>query len=205
MDYRTVFEPQTASITEKKSEFIASLVHCESEDEAVAHIDDVRSRNRKARHNCYAYILRQGSTSRYSDDAEPQGTAGIPILEVLKKEELYDVCVVVTRYFGGILLGTGGLARAYSGAAALCCRNADIVTMRMANIMEFECDYSLYGSISRITEKPYIKTVAADFSDNVSMKLCVAAEYVNDLEKELVELSNGRIYVNVGQEQYERF
>ena len=118
MGYKTVSGESESSFAEKKSEFIGHLLHTVNEEEAIAFIERIRAENRKAKHNVYAYILRDGNTSRYSDDAEPQGTAGVPVLEVLRKEGLTDVCCVVTRYFGGILLGTGGLARAYTQAVS---------------------------------------------------------------------------------------
>ena len=108
-DYDTVGGYAEASFIEKKSEFIGYITHAESDEEAVAFINEIRGRHRKATHNVYAYILRNGSITRYSDDGEPQGTAGVPVFEVLRKEGLTDVCCVVTRYFGGILLGGGGL------------------------------------------------------------------------------------------------
>ncbi|MDE6746466.1 MAG: YigZ family protein, partial [Oscillospiraceae bacterium] len=118
-DYSTVRGSADASFTEKKSEFIGHIRHVETEEEAVDFINEIRASHRKAKHNVYAYILREGNTSRYSDDSEPQGTAGVPVLEVLRKEGLTDVCCVVTRYFGGILLGGGGLVRAYSHSAKI--------------------------------------------------------------------------------------
>ena len=119
MGYRTIAQAVTASFIEKKSEFIATLVPVQTADAAIACIEEVRKANRKARHNVYAYILRENHMTRYSDDGEPQGTAGVPVLNVLQKQNLTDVCCVVTRYFGGILLGGGGLVRAYSHSAAL--------------------------------------------------------------------------------------
>ena len=107
MGYRTIAQAVTASFIEKKSEFIATLVPVQTADAAIACIEEVRKANRKARHNVYAYILRENHMTRYSDDGEPQGTAGVPVLNVLQKQNLTDVCCVVTRYFGGILLGGG--------------------------------------------------------------------------------------------------
>ena len=106
--YSTINGRAEASFTERRSEFIGYIAHVETNDEAVDFIGEIRAMHRKATHNVYAYILRDGCTSRYSDDGEPQGTAGVPVLDVLMKEGLTDVCCVVTRYFGGILLGGGG-------------------------------------------------------------------------------------------------
>ena len=112
MGYTTIYEEAQASFTEKKSEFIGHIAPVSTADEAVAFINRIKAENRKARHNVYAYVLREGNVSRYSDDGEPQGTGGVPVLDVINKSGLTDVCVVVTRYFGGILLGASGLTRA---------------------------------------------------------------------------------------------
>ncbi len=135
MSYKTVKAFASASFIEKKSEFIGYISPVRTNDEAVAFINSIKAENRKARHNVYAYILRDSNITRYSDDGEPQGTGGVPVLEVLQKEGLYDVCVVVTRYFGGILLGTGGLTRAYSKGCKLAIEAAQIMQMHKANTL----------------------------------------------------------------------
>ena len=193
MGYKTVSGESKASFTEKKSEFIGHLIHVQSEDEAVAFIDRIRSENRKAKHNVYAYILREGNTSRYSDDSEPQGTAGVPVLEVLRKEGLTDVCCVVTRYFGGILLGTGGLARAYTQAAKLAVGEARIKDMHRCREISFDCEYGLYGSVVNILPKFGTKTLSSDFTDSVSIRLLCREEETDAFMSELTELSNGKI------------
>ena len=114
MNYLTVYQNAEASFIEKRSEFIGYIAPVSTNEEAVNFINSIRSKHRKAKHNVYAYILRQDNISRYSDDGEPQGTAGVPVLDVLQKRGLTDVCIVVTRYFGGILLGGGGLAVSYT-------------------------------------------------------------------------------------------
>ena len=128
-DYSTVRGFAEASFTEKRSEFIGYIKHTETADEAVDFINEIRAKHRKATHNVYAYIVREGNTSGYSDDGEPQGTAGTPVLSVLQKEGLTDVCCVVTRYFGGILLGGGGLVRAYSHSAKIAADAAERLIM----------------------------------------------------------------------------
>ena len=126
--YRTVAAPAQDEFTEKKSRFIGFIAPVTTEQEAAEFVEEIRARHREARHHCYAYLLRQGNLSRFSDDGEPSGTAGRPILEVLQREELTDVCVVVVRYFGGILLGTGGLARAYPQVCNLAVAAAEILS-----------------------------------------------------------------------------
>ena len=129
-DYRTIHGTATGEYEEKKSRFIAALSFADSEEAAVAFLEQVRAANRTARHNVYAYRLREGNRERYSDDGEPAKTAGTPALEVLQHSGLTDLIVVVTRYFGGVLLGTGGLVRAYTTATARALENAEVVTVR---------------------------------------------------------------------------
>ena len=126
MDYFTIAAPIDTSFTEKRSEFIGYLSPVLTNDEAVEFINSVKADHRKAKHHVYAYILRDSNITRYSDDGEPQGTAGVPVLEVLQKRGLTDVCCVVVRYFGGILLGGGGLVRAYSHSTSITCDAAQI-------------------------------------------------------------------------------
>ena len=140
--YKTVREEASDSFIVEKSEFIGRILPVKTEEEAIAFIDKVRSENRKARHNCYAYVLSEGNITRYSDDAEPQGTAGPPILDVIQKSGLSDVCIVVTRYFGGILLGKGGLTRAYSNGASIAVSAAKVMEMYPAYEVTAICDYS---------------------------------------------------------------
>ena len=129
-DYRTIRGTATGEYEEKKSRFIAQLSFADSEEKAVAFLEQVRAANRTARHNVYAYRLREGNRERYSDDGEPAKTAGTPALEVLQHSGLTDLVVVITRYFGGVLLGTGGLVRAYTTATARALEAADRVTLR---------------------------------------------------------------------------
>ncbi len=126
-DYKTVRAAASGELTEKRSRFIGYCKPVSTEEEATAFIASIRSRHWDARHNVYAYSLREGNLRRYSDDGEPSGTAGMPVLDVLQKSGVTDVCVVVTRYFGGVLLGTGGLVRAYSQAARLGLNAAQVV------------------------------------------------------------------------------
>lgn len=150
--YFSVRDRGTAEFTEKRSHFIATCQPVKTEGEALDFISSLRSRFWDASHNCYAYILRSG-VQRYSDDGEPQGTAGVPMLEVLKKEELTDVAVVATRYFGGILLGGGGLARAYSRTATIGISAAVKIPLEECLLLRISCDYSLFNKFqSSITE-----------------------------------------------------
>ena len=142
-----------AEYVEKRSRFIARVWPVESEAEAVAHIEAMRKQHYDARHNVYAYIVRDGGIMRYSDDGEPQGTSGQPTLNVFRSQEITNFCCVVTRYFGGILLGTGGLVRAYSTAAKEALENAGISRMALWKSIELGCSYSQFERIKRLLEE----------------------------------------------------
>jgi len=205
MNYCTISEPSEASFIEKRSEFIGYISPVSTNEEAVDFINSIKARHRKAKHNVYAYILRKDNISRYSDDGEPQGTAGVPVLDVLQKRGLTDVCVVVTRYFGGILLGGGGLVRAYSHATTLACDSAHIMNMCLCHRLKITSDYGLYGKISYILPNFDTITVNSDFSDNVTLEILVLSEKFDSLKKELIELTNNQIEIVDEGELFEDF
>ncbi|WP_243113087.1 YigZ family protein [Ruminococcus sp. Marseille-P6503] len=194
--YVTVELPAEDSFVEKKSEFIGQICPVRTADEAVEFINSVKARHRKARHNVYAYIVRENNISRYSDDGEPQGTGGLPVLDVLKKEGLTDVCVVVTRYFGGVLLGGGGLVRAYSHACKLAVDAARKMIMRRCSEITVRCDYSLYGKLAYIFPEFGVKITDESFADDVSITVLVKEELAQKLKEKLTDLSNGRINIS---------
>lgn len=198
--YKTVKSPAEGRLSVEKSEFIASLSPVSSEEEAVAFIEDVRSRNRKARHNCYAYALREGFITRYSDDGEPQGTAGLPILDVIQKNELSDVCIVVTRYFGGVLLGRGGLTRAYSTAASSAVSVAEISLFESGYIVTIVIDYNYYQSVAACLIKRGVKTLSSEYSDKVKLSVSVRAELYSDLYSDLTDTTNGTAKISKSDE-----
>lgn len=204
-DYRTIAAGSVGELEEKKSKFIASLVHVSTEEEAILHINSVKAANRKARHNVYAYILRQGNTSRYSDDGEPQGTGGVPVLEVLKGFGLTDVCVVVTRYFGGILLGTGGLARAYSGACKNAVSDAEILDMCSCSKFEIKCDYNLYGRLARLLPELGAKTLSEDFADSVNLSVIVRTADCAAFREKVINAANGKVEMQETTDLFENF
>ena len=205
MNYFTVSEAAEASFIEKRSEFIGYIAPVKTNDEAVGFINTIKAKHRKAKHNVYAYILRQDNISRYSDDGEPQGTAGVPVLDVLQKRGLTDVCVVVTRYFGGILLGGGGLVRAYSHAAALACDAAHTMNMCLCHRISISSDYGMYGKISYILPNFDTITVSSDFADDVKLEVLVLSEKLDALMKELVEITNGNVEIEDKGELFEDF
>ncbi len=196
MGYLTVSGHSSDSFTEKKSEFIGYICHVESEEEAVAFINAVKAKNRKARHNVYAYRLRASNLSRYSDDGEPQGTGGVPVLDVLNKEGLVDVCVVVTRYFGGVLLSANGLVRAYSHACKIAVDSAQRQEFCECSLIEAVTDYNMYSKLSFLLPKFGVKMKDELFEENVKLSFFVKAEQCVELKKELTELTNGRIVID---------
>ena len=165
-DYRTIRGTAIGEYEEKKSRFIAQLSFADSEEAAVAFLEKVRVENRTARHNVYAYRLREGNRERYSDDGEPAKTAGTPALEVLQHSGLTDLIVVVTRYFGGVLLGTGGLVRAYTTATARALENAEVVTVRSVMELSVTVDYSLYERASLLIQGAGAKLAEPEFTES---------------------------------------
>ena len=205
MNYLTISENAKASFIEKRSEFIGYISPVKTNDEAVAFINSIKAEHRKAKHNVYAYILRGDNISRYSDDGEPQGTAGVPVLDVLKKRALTDVCVVVTRYFGGILLGGGGLVRAYSHAASLACDAAHIMDMCLCHRLKITADYGMYGKISYLLPNYDTITVDSDFGSDITLEILVLSEKLDALKKELTEVTNGTAEIEDMGELFEDF
>lgn len=205
MNYYTVSEAAEASFIEKRSEFIGYIAPVKTDEEAVNFINMIKAKHRKAKHNVYAYILRKDNISRYSDDGEPQGTAGVPVLDVLQKRGLTDVCVVVTRYFGGILLGGGGLVRAYSHAASLACDAAHTMDMCLCHRLKICTDYGMYGKLTYILPNFETITVNSDFADSVTLELLVLSEKLSALISEITEITNGSAEITDCGELFEDF
>lgn len=195
MEYNTIAKRCEARFIEKKSEFIGYLCPVQTEEQATAFIEEIRAMHRKATHNCYAYILRENNTARHSDDGEPGGTAGVPIYEVLRKEGLTDVCCVVTRYFGGIMLGAGGLVRAYTRGAKDAVEAAQIKRMAAAVRLEITVDYGLYGRLAQIFADMDARVEKEDFADNVRITLCIREESALQLSDKLTDSCNGSIKI----------
>ncbi len=196
MGYITLAEEAKGSYSEKKSDFIASVVPIENEEQAIAHINRIKAENRKARHNVYAYVLRENNITRYSDDGEPQGTAGVPVLDVLLKREVTDVCAVVTRYFGGVLLGANGLVRAYSSACSAALENAKLRIMLDAVEVKCKCDYSFYGKIAYILPQYEVKILDSSFGSDVVMRLLVKAPLADKLCEKLTDITGGNAAID---------
>ena len=195
MEYKTIARRCEASFIEKKSEFIGYLCPVQTEEQAAAFIEEIRAMHRKATHNCYAYILRENNAERHSDDGEPGGTAGVPIYEVLRKEGLTDVCCVVTRYFGGILLGAGGLVRAYTKGAKEAVEAAQIKCMASAVKLLVTVDYGLYGRLAQIFADFDARVADEQFADNVKITLFIREENAQKLTDKLIDSCSGAISV----------
>ena len=181
------------SFVEKRSKFYGRLWHVESADEAVARIKECREKYWDATHNCYAYILREGNTMRYSDDGEPGGTAGMPMLEVLRHEGLVDVCCVVTRYFGGILLGTGGLVRAYTEGAKIAVAAAGVQRMSLYSVLLIACGYNQLGAVQQLLPRYDCRIEATDYGADVTLTVTQPAGRLDELNLALAEISAGKI------------
>ncbi|MDE6036074.1 MAG: YigZ family protein [Ruminococcus sp.] len=205
MNYFTISSIAEASFTEKRSEFICRIAPVKTSGEAIEFINLVKSEHRKAKHNVYAYILRNDNISRYSDDGEPQGTAGVPVLDVLRKRGLTDICAVVTRYFGGILLGGGGLVRAYSHAVSIACEKADIMNMCQCHLLRITTDYNMYGKVSYIL--PSYDTIVTDsvFEGEVVIEILVLNEKLSALVKKITEITNGMAIIEDKGEMFRDF
>ena len=191
-DYRTVQNQGEDEIVEKKSRFIASVAPCKTETEAIAFLSDVKKHFSDASHNVYAYVCRDNNSRRYSDDGEPQGTAGIPVLDVILKEGLTDICVIVTRYFGGTLLGAGGLVRAYTKAAKAGIDAAKPVNMILSDIFTVKTDYSDLGKLQYEIAQNGFTVKDTTFDSGVTLTVCTETARSGELIKRLTECSSGR-------------
>ena len=203
-EYKTVEIESSDEFIVKKSRFIGYVKPVKTQDEAVAFINEIKSKHWDATHNVYAYVLRDGQIRRYSDDGEPQGTAGIPCLDVLLKEGVTDLCVVATRYFGGIMLGAGGLVRAYSHTAKIAVDSGNVITMSLCKIASISCDYTFYGRLGPLICQGGGIIEDTEFSDNVTITFRIPGENFEKLNAEIFDQSNGRYKALVIDEKYSK-
>ena len=181
--FLTILDSCSAEITEKRSRFIATVAHAETEEEAFDFISKIKSQYWDAKHNVYAFVLSENNIARYSDDNEPHGTAGKPVLDVLQGKDLKNVVIVVTRYFGGILLGTGGLVRAYSSSASAVIESAELYAMRSCVSYKIECEYNQFDIMKNILER-----FSANITDTVfDTKITVTADFIREVADEVLE------------------
>ena len=202
-NYTTVSREAHVEFEEKRSLFIGHAIHVDTEEEAQAFIKKMKKEYSDATHNVSAYILKGGIIARYSDDGEPQGTAGMPALEAIRKSGVTDVCVVVTRYFGGILLGAGGLVRAYSHSAAIAVEGAGIITYEPYSEVELRCGYSEYQKYSNILANEGVVIDSTDFEADVLLRFAVKRNRADALLKKITETGNGRDIPLVTGERYD--
>ncbi|WP_291632401.1 YigZ family protein [Clostridium sp.] len=193
MSYFTIKDESKAEFKEKKSTFIGHGKRVETEDAAKEFIQKIKSQHKEARHNVYAYLIGENRMiQRYSDDGEPHGTGGIPMLEVLKKSEITDVVVVVTRYFGGILLGTGGLARAYSKGASLAIKEAGVVEKVKGVLLEIVIEYELLGKLQHICNEGNTHIENIEYTDKVKIKILCEFSNLEKLKSQITEVTSGK-------------
>ncbi len=191
--YRTVRGFAESRFTEKKSEFIGRIRPCESWEEAKEFVDRIRRGDPEARHHVSAFINREGNIQRFDDDGEPKGTGGIPMLEVLKKEEVTGVCAVVTRYFGGILLGAGGLARAYARGARDALHEAGVCLFVKVFRVKAEIPYPLFSKAEFELNQRKYRIVGKEFAEGVILSMLATPKEREEIELILSDLSGGKI------------
>ena len=204
-EYRTVNRFNSDEYIVKRSRFIGYAKSVASVEEANAFIAEIKSKHWDATHNVYAYILREGGVKRYSDDGEPQGTAGVPVLDVLEKEHLVDTAVVVTRYFGGVLLGGGGLVRAYSHSAKIAVDSAKIITMALCLDLKIECDYNFYGKLGAFLSSENTVILDTVFTDSVTVIFRIKKDFYEAFSAKLTDLSNGKTEAEIISEKFCEF
>lgn len=193
-NYKTVYRGSTAEIVEKKSRFIAHSAHVESEEEALAFIEQIKKQYWDARHNCHAFSVGvTNETARCSDDGEPAQTAGKPMLDVLMGQQLKNTVVVVTRYFGGTLLGTGGLVRAYSAAVQEGLKESLIIEKFLCRRVRMSMDYTMLGKMQYLAAKLNLMILDTLYTEGVEMQLLVPDTQYAAFIKEVTEASNGKV------------
>ena len=199
----TVRKTACDEVTIQKSRFIGYATPCAAEEDAIRFIQEIREQHREAKHHCYAYII--GSNSgimRYSDDGEPGGTAGMPMLDLLKKEKTVNCCVVVVRYFGGVLLGTGGLVRAYTQGCKLALEAAGIVRMELSDVIQGRVTYSLWNSMQYTLRNMDIQMGSVQYSDNVEFEFAVRKIHSAESIRTLQNKTDGKLEYTILKEEY---
>ena len=201
--YKTVYCGGEAEIIEKKSRFIATVQQVKSEEDALAFIESMRKKYWNATHNCFAYVIGEHfQIQRCSDDGEPSGTAGKPMLDVLLGEEIHDVVVVVTRYFGGTLLGTGGLVRAYSGSTKEGLLASKVITKMHGQKLSVQTDYTGLGKIQYILGQGGIRILNSIYTDKVELEVLLPEAEIETVMSEIREGTNGQAVMELSEECY---
>ncbi len=200
--YKTVENEACDEFTEQRSRFIGYVKPISTEQEALDFINQKRREHWDATHNVYAYVIQKEQLQRYSDDGEPHGTAGVPVLDVILKSGLTDVAVVVTRYFGGILLGAGGLVRAYTRGAKIALEAGGIITMELCHTAVLRCDYNQYGRLAGLIPQCGGAVDNTEFTDSVTIEYHISAEDMVVFDKQLADVTCGSVAAEVTGEKY---
>ncbi|WP_369282610.1 YigZ family protein [Oscillibacter sp. GMB15532] len=201
-EYLVPFADGASEFTEKRSRFISRLWRTKTEEAARAHIEETKKQHYDARHNCWCYSIREGGIVRYSDDGEPQGTAGQPMLNVFQREGMTDFCCVVTRYFGGVLLGAGGLTRAYSKGAKDALDNSGVSRVSLWTLWEVPCPYPLLERIKLELGAAGAMVENADYGETVTLLAAFPQNGAEDFSSRLTELSAGALSMTKRGEEF---
>ena len=201
-EYKTIEKFAVDKFTEKKSEFIGYAKPVETVEEAMNFVSEIKKKHWDATHNVWAYIMKDGITKRCSDDGEPSGTAGVPVLDVIEKSGVVGACVVVTRYFGGILLGAGGLVRAYSHGSKIALEASNIITMALCDVLDVCVDYPFYDRLNILLNDFNSTVKNTEFTDRVSVKFTLQSKDTADFNEKLFELSNGKYHSEITGNEY---
>jgi len=200
--YKIVYKPGTGEIVEKKSRFIANVYNIENEQQVSSYIKAIKKEHWDARHNCYAFVIGDNNEiQRCSDDGEPTGTAGKPILEVILRSEIHNCLIIVTRYFGGTLLGTGGLVRAYGKASKIGLENSKILEKQFGNILKIVTDYKGLKKVQYITGQMNLDILEITYSDIVTITVVVSVHIIDKFEKKITESMAGKFVLEDAGEQ----
>ena len=205
-NYKTVKGYGQSEINIQKSRFITYINRAESEQEAQAFIDDIKSQHKNANHNCSAYMIGEhDNIQKANDDGEPSGTAGVPMLEVLKKQGLKDTVVVVTRYFGGIKLGGGGLIRAYGKATTEGIQASQVVERKLHHLMKVSVDYSWLGKLENEVRESHYHLDRIEYAESVELYIFALASDEDILKEWITELTNGQSHIQLVKKEYLEF
>ncbi len=206
MGYKAVDKEFEELIVIQKSKFITTLVPITSQEDAIEKLNIIKKKYSDATHNCYAYISSENAIEqRFSDDGEPQGTAGVPMLEVLKKRGVYMTLCVVTRYFGGIKLGANGLIGAYSSCVASAIDKAEIVEYKISNSVDVDIDYSIYKKVQEAIEKSDGQVQNVEYNDSVKIQCIIPIENYENAEKEIINITSGQAKIVIKNTKYNKF
>ena len=192
-EYYLPFQQAQAEFVERKSRFIGHIKPVSSEAEALLFLKEIQKQHREAAHNVYAYRVYNGGFCRHSDDGEPSGTAGMPLLEVMNRHKLQDFCVVATRYFGGILLGAGGLIRAYANTGSIALEAAGLAQRRAFALGKLVCEYAQFESIKRLLEQQEVALEDTAFTDCVTLRVSLLQDGWETLNAALIEMTAGSV------------